>query len=90
MVSALKITITGRVQGVFFRVETKKFAAALGITGWVYNTDDGKVEIHAEGKESVLEKLKEWCKKGPPSANVEKVIFKNTSEEHFTSFEIRR
>lgn len=62
--------VKGRVQGVFFRAHTQETATRLGLTGWVRNMDDGGVEIMAEGKKPVIEKLVEWCQEGPPSARV--------------------
>lgn len=73
MLKQVYLKITGRVQGVFFRAHTKKQADQLGITGWVMNSDDGSVEVLAQGEQSVLENFILWCKKGPDSSNVEKV-----------------
>ncbi len=69
----LYILISGRVQGVFFRRYVKAKADELGITGWVRNTEDGKVEILAGGNEAKLAELLESCEKGPPLAEIEKV-----------------
>ncbi|HLD71548.1 MAG TPA: acylphosphatase [Candidatus Peribacteraceae bacterium] len=87
---AIRILVTGRVQGVLFRATAKKTADALGITGWVRNTDDGNVEIHAEGSPESMEQFQLWCHKGPPAAQVENVTLEDAPEEQFTSFEIRR
>lgn len=67
------IFIYGLVQGVFFRQTTEQMANLLGLTGWVRNTQDGRVEVLAEGEKEKIEKLIEWLKKGPPLARVEKV-----------------
>jgi len=67
------VTISGRVQGVFFRAETQRVAEGLGITGWVKNTKDGKVEAVFEGEEKDLEAMLKWCHQGPPLARVMKV-----------------
>jgi acylphosphatase len=67
------ITITGLVQGVSFRYFTVLKAQELGVCGWVKNTQDGKVEIEAEGTKRSLEALVSWCKKGLPPAQVKKV-----------------
>lgn len=64
------LVIKGRVQGVFFRLETREQAAALGLTGWVRNKPDGTVEIVAEGYRKDIEKLIAWCRLGPPMAEV--------------------
>ncbi len=62
--------IHGRVQGVFFRASTQEKAIELGLTGWVRNRADGKVELLAEGEKEKLEKLIEWCRIGPKHAQV--------------------
>ena len=62
--------IHGRVQGVFFRASTQEKAIELGLTGWVRNRADGKVEVLAEGEKEKLEKLIDWCRIGPKHAQV--------------------
>jgi acylphosphatase len=69
----LEMRIHGRVQGVFFRAETRSAARALGLTGMVRNEPDGTVRVIAEGPENVLRQLKTFCHKGPPSATVHDV-----------------
>lgn len=88
--ASLRIIVTGSVHGVFFRATTKEQSDALGITGWIRNTEDNAVEIHAEGSPEALEQLQLWCRKGPPAAQVENVTTTDVPEEHFTSFEVRR
>lgn len=87
---AIRITVSGTVKGVFFRATTKELADTLGITGWVRNTEDGKVEIHAEGSSDALEQFQMWCRKGPPAAQVDHVEIKDVPEEIFTSFVVLR
>ncbi len=67
------IWISGRVQGVFYRAHTEQVARQLGLTGWVRNLPDGRVEIVAEGEEEKLQKLLDWCWQGPPTAQVNAV-----------------
>jgi acylphosphatase len=67
--------VIGKVQGVFFRYHAKKQAKLLKLTGWVKNLSDGSVEIVAEGKEEDLDKLMEWCRRGPPFAKVNNLTF---------------
>jgi acylphosphatase len=62
--------ISGRVRGVFYRSSTRRTALELGLTGWVRNLPDGRVEIVVEGEEDQVEELIDWCRKGPPSADV--------------------
>jgi len=67
------VFITGAVQGVFFRSETKQQAVKHGVTGWIRNLPDGRVEGLFEGKEESVRELVEFCKHGPEGARVEKI-----------------
>ncbi len=73
MKARLHTYISGRVQGVFFRDFASTEAALLGLTGWVKNLSDGRVEVLAEGEKEDLEKLLEILKKGPLGAKVKNV-----------------
>lgn len=64
------VTISGRVQGVAFRYSAVDCARSLGITGWVKNLPDGRVETVAEGERADLEEYVKWCRRGPPAAHV--------------------
>ena len=64
------VYVHGRVQGVFFRATTRDKAIALGVKGWVKNCLDGGVEAVFEGEEDIVEKIVNWCKKGPEGAVV--------------------
>ncbi len=64
------VYVTGKVQGVFFRQNTKRQAQKEGVTGWVKNLDDGRVEAVFEGEESAVKALVEFCRKGPRGAEV--------------------
>lgn len=68
-----KIVAHGKVQGVFFRANTKEVAEALNIAGHVRNEPDGTVTIEAEGYKDAMEQLYEWCRTGPDNAEVTKV-----------------
>ena len=69
----IHLHVHGRVQGVFFRANAQKEAAALGLSGWVCNTPDGGVESVAEGEKPALEAFLAWCHRGPTRAAVERV-----------------
>jgi|TARA_B100001964_G_C14166640_1_gene569425 acylphosphatase len=69
----IHIYVIGRVQGVFFRVNTVHKANLLGVKGWVKNLTDRRVEILMEGNEEMVDQLLDWCKKGPPGAEVDDV-----------------
>lgn len=71
--TAIRVVIRGRVQGVFFRAETQKAARAAGVCGWVRNLPDGTVEALFEGPQEKVELMLKWCHKGSPAARVEAV-----------------
>ena len=62
--------VSGRVQGVFYRDSTRRQARAQGISGWVRNRFDGRVEVLACGDEQQLERFKKWLEIGPEYAKV--------------------
>ncbi len=65
--------VSGRVQGVCFRWACREEAARLGLTGWVRNLADGRVEVTAEGDEAAIVTLRQWLDTGPPTARVTKL-----------------
>jgi acylphosphatase len=65
-----RAVISGRVQGVFFRMETKRAADKIGVFGWVRNLRDGTVEAVFEGERERVDAVLQWCKQGPPHARV--------------------
>jgi acylphosphatase len=67
------VYISGRVQGVFFRSETRQKAHRHNVTGWIRNLPDRRVETILEGEKEDVEKLVEFCKKGPAGAKVTRV-----------------
>jgi acylphosphatase len=67
------VYVSGRVQGVFFRAETKRAAMNLSLTGWVRNRIDGRVEAVFEGDDADVDKMIEWCRIGPSAARVQDV-----------------
>lgn len=67
---ARRILVSGRVQGVGFRFWTKITAEGLGITGWVRNLPDGRVEAHLEGDPRAVGKMVNWLQRGPAGAAV--------------------
>jgi acylphosphatase len=64
MKARVKVLVSGRVQGVFFRQNTKEKARELGLKGWVKNLPDGRVEALFEGEKSLIEEILNWFKKG--------------------------
>jgi acylphosphatase len=67
------VFIRGRVQGVYFRQNTKIVATRHGVMGWVRNLKDGRVETVLEGNEMDVNEVIEWCYAGPPKATVDDV-----------------
>jgi len=59
------VIISGRVQGVCFRMETQRTAKRIGVLGWVKNRFDGTVEAVFEGDKKQVDQIIEWCRKGP-------------------------
>ena len=69
----VRVVVTGRVQGVFFRDGCVEQARALGVRGFVRNRIDGAVEAEFEGPEAAVERMVAWCRTGPPRAQVDAV-----------------
>ena len=69
----VRVRIHGRVQGVFFRAETRSRAESLGLAGWVRNAPDGSVEALFEGDPVRVDSMVEWCRRGPSGARVTEV-----------------
>ncbi len=89
MLKKIHLLISGKVQGVFYRVNTKNKADELGLTGWVKNIPDGKVEVLAEGKEGGLKEFIKWCYNGSKGAKVDKVEVEwRDYENKFDNFKI--
>lgn len=72
-VARAHVVISGRVQGVFFRVEASRRARSLGVSGWVRNRSDGAVEAAFEGSRDAVESMLRWCGQGPAGAQVDAV-----------------
>lgn len=85
-----KVSISGEVQGVFFRSSTREMARSLGLTGYVRNTPDGRVEAVFEGPGDAVRRAVDWCYQGPAGATVSSVdVNWDESSESFTSFSIQ-
>jgi len=84
------VFVSGRVQGVFFRENCRKKALSQEISGWVMNLKDGRVAAVFEGKKGRVEKMVNWCRRGPIWAKVDSfdVIWEDYKSE-FSDFEIR-
>ncbi|HXF36819.1 MAG TPA: acylphosphatase [Actinomycetota bacterium] len=69
----VRVVVSGRVQGVFYRATCAEHARRLGVAGWVRNLPDGRVEAAFEGPDAAVDAMVSWCGEGPPYARVEGV-----------------
>ncbi len=93
MYQCFRFTVSGRVQGVFFRVSARDKAQQLGLNGWVRNIRNGQVELLACGKPESIEEFKSWLWQGPKFAKVTEVkseIVSDAGVDGLQGFEIRR
>ncbi|PKN20976.1 MAG: acylphosphatase [Deltaproteobacteria bacterium HGW-Deltaproteobacteria-6] len=87
---SVHVTISGRVQGVFFRAETERTAESLNLTGWVRNRSDGSVEAVFEGEDKAVYQMVVWCHSGPRFARVDDVIIEDEPYTgKFQNFRVR-
>jgi acylphosphatase len=86
----ISITVSGKVQGVFFRQSSQEMADGLGVTGTVKNQPNGDVRIIATGSKEQLDALVKWCHQGPRRAEVASVTIEELSPENFEGFRIIR
>lgn len=82
------LTITGKVQGVYYRASAQQKARQVGVNGFVKNLENGTVYIEVEGSEDAVEQFVEWCKLGPSSARVEGVNVDYGAPDGYQSFQI--
>ena len=85
----VSVTITGRVQGVFYRREAHREAVKLGLAGFVCNQDDGSVYAEAEGSPTTVGTFINWCRRGPEHARVDEVKVDEISPEDGEGFVLR-
>jgi acylphosphatase len=85
----VRCLVSGRVQGVYYRAATQRRAQELGLTGWVRNLPDGRVELLAMGAEHALRQLQDWLWQGPPHARVADVQCEQAEHPPLPRFEVR-
>ncbi|WP_313872847.1 MULTISPECIES: acylphosphatase [Rugamonas] len=76
---AMRLTISGRVQGVGYRASLAEEAVSLGLCGWVRNRRDGSVEACFDGDEAAIDALVRWARRGPPAARVADVCIEDVA-----------
>jgi acylphosphatase len=84
----VRVLVTGRVQGVFFRASCADRARSLGLGGWVRNVPDGRVEAVFEGREADVDAMVAWCRHGPPGARVDDVEAERQAPAGATTFAV--
>ena len=80
MLVARRFVISGRVQGVGFRYFTQEWALREGVTGWVRNLPDGRVEAHVEGEAESVTRVERAIRSGPPGARVDNIYVQDDEE----------
>lgn len=86
----VKVTISGKVQGVWFRASTRDQARGLGLSGFVRNEDDGSVYAEFEGPAAAVDAMLRWCHEGPSHARVDRVVVQEGDVADFSGFQIQR
>jgi acylphosphatase len=80
--------VTGKVQGVWFRASTQKEAKRLGVTGWVRNLPDGRVEVMAAGSDDLVLQLEVWLRRGPERAVVTDLAVEELPWQECVGFDV--
>jgi len=88
MKKAVRIYITGTVQGVFFRAFVKENAERYDVKGFTRNLEDGRIEIFLEGNPENVNKMMELCEKGPKHSQIKKMEVKPEKFQDFKTFKV--
>lgn len=89
MKAAYRYLVKGRVQGVGYRYFALRAAERLGVTGFVRNLSDGRVEVVGEGPEEVLAEFEEQLRQGPAFAGVESIDRAPIEQRGDQGFQVR-
>jgi acylphosphatase len=84
-----RVFVSGRVQGVWFRESCREHALAAGVSGWVRNLRDGRVEALLEGPPAAVERVVAWCREGPARARVDGVEVRSEAPVGESGFKVR-
>lgn len=85
---SFRVLVSGRVQGVFFRASTQDKANELGVSGWVRNLPDGRVEARVEGEAGAVEDMLAWLRQGPSAAVVDDLHAEPVAPENRSGFDV--
>jgi len=88
--ATVHLMISGTVQGVFYRASAREKAEALGLSGWIKNTTDGQVEATVSGTDEAVAQFIDWCRQGPPRAQVTSVQATTKPDQGFSGFQVLR
>jgi acylphosphatase len=83
------VTISGDVQGVFFRETARRKETEAGVAGWITNRSDGRVEAVFEGPAEAVDDLVDFCRQGPTAATVEDIDVQTEEPESLSGFDVR-
>jgi acylphosphatase len=86
---AVRLYVSGRVQGVFFRQSCAEVAGGAGVRGWVRNLADGRVEAWLEGSREAVDGVAGWCRSGPPRACVDSLEIHDEAPCGVAGFTVR-
>jgi acylphosphatase len=84
-----RVLVSGRVQGVYFRDTCQRMALEHGVSGWVRNLPDGRVEAIFEGPAEGVQALVDWARRGPSLAVVDGVTVQAQQPEGLSTFRVR-
>lgn len=87
--TARRVVVSGDVQGVFFRDSCRRAALSENVRGWVRNRGDGTVEAYFEGTEVAVDAMCDWCRHGPPQAEVAHLEVTASAPTAAIGFEVR-
>jgi acylphosphatase len=85
----VRVRVGGTVQGVWFRETARRVAEQHDVAGWVRNAADGAVEAVFEGEPSAVERLIDFCRLGPPQAQVDEIQIAEEAPEGLAGFTVR-
>jgi protein-L-isoaspartate(D-aspartate) O-methyltransferase len=87
---SVDVTVSGVVQGVYFRASARREGALRGLRGWVRNHSDGSVRLHVQGDPAAVDAMLDWCRMGPPAARVSRLTVSDApADETLHDFEVR-